>query len=121
MSSIVVIDDDVAIRALLREALAWDGFEVKEASTGKEGLRLCHEISVSLVITDILMSDMDGVEIIRMLRHSCPQTKIVAISGGFQWSGPCLLDVAKRLGADLAYSKPFDVRPFLEDIRELSG
>jgi len=120
MSSIVVIDDDVQVRAFLREVLMREGYDVKEVSTAKEGLRLCRENHVPVVVIDILMPDMDGVEFIQMLRQVRHQTKIVAISGGYQWSGPSILEVAKRLGADRVFEKPFDMKTFLQGLRELS-
>ncbi len=120
MARILVIDDHVTFRVFLREVLIREGYDVKESSTGKDGLRSCRVDHVPLVVTDILMPDMDGLEFIQELRRVCPQTKIVAISGGYQWSGPSMLEVAKRLGADLAFEKPFDMETFLQCLRELS-
>lgn len=119
MMKVLLIDDDVPLRSCLRQVLQQEGYDVKEASTGKEGLRLCQEDHILLVITDILMPDMDGMEFIQGVHQVCPQTKIVAISGGYQWAGPSMLDIAKRLGADLAYEKPFDLPQFLQGLREL--
>ena len=120
MGEILIIEDDIVFRAFLREVLVREGYTVKEASTGREGLRMCRESSVPLVVTDIMMPDVDGLEVIRALRQGCPQTKIIAISGGCsQWSGPSMLDLAKQLGADIAYDKPFDTQDFLRGLREL--
>ena len=111
MARVLIVEDDVSFRAFLREALVQEGYEVLEAHTGVEGLRLIQESPVSLVVTDILMPDVDGLQMIREIRQRFPQTKIVAISGGYAWSGPPMLELAQRLGADLVFDKPEKTRP----------
>ena len=120
MARVLIVEDDVSFRAFLREALVQEGYEVLEAHTGVEGLRLIQEFPVSLVVTDILMPDVDGLQMIREFRQKFTQTKIVAISGGYTWSGPPVLELAQRLGADLVFDKPFALPHFLKGIRELS-
>jgi len=107
---VVVIEDDEVVRRLLRIALKMAGYEVSEACDGPAGIKLCISERTDLVITDISMPLMDGLEVITFLRRSMPQTRIIATSGGLIHGGVDLLSEAARLGADMTFSKPFDLR-----------
>ena len=69
MASILVIDDERHIRDLLRKVLEGAGHTVKEASNGRDAMRIWRESPVDLIITDILMPEQDGLEFIRELRR----------------------------------------------------
>ena len=69
VARILVIDDDEPVRVSLRRALGMAGYEVVEATNGDEGVRLHREEPFDLVITDILMPEKDGLEVIRELRR----------------------------------------------------
>lgn len=114
---VLVIDDEAAIRHLLREALEGAGYRVWEAATGVEGLRQVHAQSIDLVITDILMSDMDGLELVGVLHRDFPNVRIIAISGGNQDLDYCV--VAKMLGAHETIPKPFALSLLLETVASL--
>ena len=116
-ASVLVIDDEEPIRQLLREALEGAGYQVWEASTGIEGVRQVCAQPVDLVITDILMSDMDGLEIVGMLHRDFPNIRIIAISGGSKDLDYCA--VAKMLGAHETIPKPFALSHLLETVAHL--
>lgn len=118
MSKILVIDDDRHIRALLRKALESGGFEVVEARNGMDGVRLFRSDSADLVITDILMPEMEGIQCIQELRQVDPAVPIIAISGGSTLLPMDVLEMARRLGADRVFSKPFDLDKLLAGVRE---
>ena len=81
MARIMVVDDDAFIRGLLRRMLELKGYEVVEANNGYEGLQQYHAAPTDLVITDIQMPVMDGLQMITELRGTFPTAKIIAISG----------------------------------------
>ena len=114
---VLVIDDEVAIRQLLRETLEGAGYQVWEATTGIEGLRQVRDQPIDLVITDILMSDMDGLEMVGMLHRDFPNIRIIAISGGNKDLDYCA--VAKMLGAHETIPKPFSLSLLLETVAHL--
>ena len=107
MAQVLVVEDDSAIRAVLQAALTASGHEVWAAEDGRAGLRVFDANKIDLVITDMLMPNMDGAEFIRRLRAYRPSVKIVAISGGSRARDRRdLLRDAVALGADAALPKP---------------
>jgi DNA-binding response OmpR family regulator len=119
MPKILVIEDDPLVRTALRRALKQNGYDVCEARDGKEGLSRFQEEAPDLVITDIIMPNMDGFETIIELRRSAPDTKVVAISGGGHMRGEDYLGVAHRLGAAKTLVKPFGSDVLLETCQSL--
>lgn len=112
MVNVLVIDDDAAVRESLLEVLKTMGYMVSAAENGREGLQLCQREYFDLVITDLIMPEVDGVETILQLKLNHPDTKIVAISGGVY--NVDIMDTTYQLGADCALTKPFS----LEDLRQ---
>lgn len=120
MQSILVIDDEEPMRIFLRRALEKAGYWVTEARNGREGLIRLKEISPDLVITDILMDEKDGLEIILELRRMRRAVKVIAISGGGFSGALNFLDAAQLLGAT-TLPKPFSRAALLAAVqRELS-
>ena len=108
MATILLIDDDEAFRSMLRRALQRVGYDVVEASDGRAGLQALSDARVDLVITDIIMPEMDGLETIRALRQSHPELKIIAMSGGGRATPEGYLAIAKLFGTAAVFTKPFD-------------
>jgi CheY-like chemotaxis protein len=103
MPSILVVEDDERFRNLIGEILQLEGYDVSLAGSGKEAVRFCQERPPDLVITDLLMPEMDGFELIRSLRQSHPNLPLLVISGAFD----SLLKQATELGAVGSLQKPF--------------
>lgn len=116
---ILVIDDDEQMRTLLRQVMEWAGYQVVEASNGREGMRLQKQVMADLVITDLIMPEQEGLETITELKNRYAKTKIIAISGGGRIGPEAYLPAAKELGADKVFSKPFDVKELAEAVKEL--
>lgn len=115
MPSVLVVDDEDQIRQLIRETLEQAGYEVQEASDGKQGLERYRANPADLVIMDILMPDQDGLESIMTLRREFPASRVIAITGGSDMIGILnFLDVAKMLGARRTLQKPFDMQTLLD-------
>jgi len=111
MATILCIDDEESMRTVLQVSLERAGYRVLTAEHGKDGLRLLEHQEVDLIVVDIFMPEMDGLELIPLLRKTRPATKMIAISGG---SGTMdQLDIAKKLGAHDTLRKPFSVQELL--------
>ena len=117
MPRILVIDDDATIRRMLHTLLEREGHEILEASNGKEALRLHRVSPVELVITDILMPEMDGLELILALRRQAPDLRVIAMSGGGDSKQHQVLDVAEPFGAFATVRKPFKLDEMLTTVR----
>ena len=116
MALILAIDDDPAFRELLREALVGVGHEVVCAPDGKTGMRLYRERPTEIVLTDMLMPEKDGVEVICEMRRDFPNTKVIAFSGGATLGPYTYLQMAHRLGAARVFTKPFKMSDLIEAI-----
>ena len=119
MAQILVIEDDEQIRGLIREVLEESGHEVLESSDGEDGLKKFSLNPTFLVITDILMPGMEGLETIRHLRTEVPTAKIITISGGLEGKGVNVLELAKKFGATRILAKPFDLSQLLAAVEEV--
>ena len=121
MSRILIIDDDQAMLNVLRRGLSRAGHETIEATSGRDALRLFGEQSVDIVVTDIIMPDLEGVELIQALRRSHPKLPIIAISGGGRLKPGTYLNLAQASGAAKALQKPFELDQLLSAVNELLG
>ena len=115
MATILVIDDEEPIRSLLRAVLEGDSHQVLEASNGRHGLELYRERSADLIITDLVMPEMNGIEMIMELTRAFLDVKVIAMSGGVESEG--VLRVAKLLGARQTLRKPFGMDKLLSVVR----
>lgn len=116
IASILVIDDDPQIRLLLREVLEAEGHVVRQASNGRNGLRMARMAVPDVVLTDVLMPEVDGLEVTMGVHRGFPATRIIAMSGGV--GDMDLLDVAEAFGAHRTLRKPFMLNDLLQAIRQ---
>ena len=115
MATILIIDDEEPVRALLRTTLEAAGYEVTEAANGRIGLALYRHRQMDLVITDIVMPELNGLDMLLELTREFLHAKVIAISGaGGEQNN---LDVAKLLGARRTLQKPFSMRQLLDAVR----
>lgn len=119
MPRILVIDDDLAMRSLISQVLARSGYEVETAEEGSEGLQLLSRSRFDLVISDIIMPGMEGIETIREIRALYPGLKIIAISGGGSIGEARILEYARLIGAHRVFNKPPDIPNLLAEIPSL--
>jgi DNA-binding response OmpR family regulator len=111
---VLVVDDDEMIRRLVRAVLEADEFEVAEARDGQTALALASETRPSVVVLDIMMPGIDGVEVCRRLDHE--QVKVVILTAR---DDPKLEAEAKEAGADAFMTKPFSPVGLLDLVAEL--
>ncbi len=114
MARILLIEDDEMLRLCLRDLLVIDGHEVMEAGDGQEGLDKFRAEPTDVVVTDLVMPKRDGLGLIVEMLQDCPQTKIIAFSGGGKIGKEHLLDVAKSYGAACTLMKPFAPQELLD-------
>src|SRR5258708_35983489 len=119
MAQVLIIDDDPSIRRLLRGIVEPKGHMVVEADSGRSGIEAFKTLPIDLVLTDIVMPDMDGNQTIIELRRLNPRTRIIAISGGGRARNLTPLQLAKQFGADRILEKPFrraDVQRTIDEV-----
>ena len=104
---VLLIEDDDAVRKVVRMMLERDGHDVTEAGNGRLGLEQLKASAFDLVITDIIMPDMEGVETVMAVRQQYPAVKIIAMSGGDRTGNMDSLSAAEKLGASATLRKPF--------------
>ncbi len=119
MARILVVDDDEQVRTTLRQTLEREGYDVVDAHDGNAGMKRFWKEGADLVITDIIMAEKEGLETIMVLSRDFPEVKIIAISGGGRVGPDEYLSMAKKFGAHLTLTKPFDREALLSAVREL--
>jgi DNA-binding response OmpR family regulator len=107
LGRILVIDDDEMIRALTSRFLVTAGYDVQQAASGEAALACHRQQRADQIITDIVMPDMEGLELIRALRSADPQVKVIAMSGGGTQGPTDYLELALNFGALQVLPKPF--------------
>ena len=115
MPSVLIVDDEEAIRRLIRSTLEQAGYHVREAADGKAGLSHYRQSPADLVIMDILMPDQDGLESILTLRREFPEARIVMVTSHGQEK--MVIDALKA-GAKGYVLKPFDGQKLNEAIEK---
>lgn len=116
MAGILIVEDDKDLREMLKISLLRRKYTVLEASNGKEAILKFKSTVVDLIITDIIMPDEDGLKVIMQLKELKPDVKIIAISGGGKVGPGNYLNLARALGADEIFPKPFSLTTLLTRI-----
>jgi two-component system response regulator (stage 0 sporulation protein F) len=114
MATILIIEDEEPIRALLRFALEAAGYVVTEAANGREGLERYRQRPTDLIITDIAMPELNGLDMLLELTRQFLYAKVIAISGAGGEQN--VLDVAKLFGARQTFQKPFSIPQLLNAV-----
>lgn len=119
MAQVILADDDPEVRRVYRIVLERAGHEVREAENGRQVIALHRQDPADVLIVDILMPEMDGLEVITTLRRMSSDVRIIAISGGERIEGGHYLDLAKKLGAHRVLAKPVSPSDLLEAVLEV--
>ncbi len=117
MQSILVIDDDKLMCLALAKILISAGYNVVQASDGEEGLKLYRTQDFDLVITDLIMPDKEGIQIIRELRKENSRIRIIAMSAGGRGGATDYLKWARLMGAKQCLSKPIKREDLLDAVQ----
>jgi CheY-like chemotaxis protein len=125
MARVLIVDDDADFREVVSVILEVAGHDTRLAPDGREALRVVQEWAPDVVLLDMFMPNMDGLETVVAVRRASSRVKLIAMSGG--WGRPDdsdalhVLDQAVALGADTALRKPFDRNVLRRLIEELVG
>ena len=121
IKKVLLVDDDQSLAHSLQQALEREGLTVHHAANGRAALQWLRQNSADLVITDIFMDEMDGMEVVSSLKKDFPAIQIIATSGGSRVVNLDCLPLAKALGANRVLAKPARVEALLDLIAELDG
>lgn len=114
-ASILVVDDDESMRNLLQRMLERMGFTVVTAINGRDGIERFREHPVDVVVTDMMMPGIDGIDLIRTLRGKWPDVRIIAISGvDYPY-----LRMALSCGAKATLRKPVQSGQLVETVQRV--
>lgn len=117
MKRILFVDDDRQFRAAQEEVLQGAGYEAVSVSNGKEAMSMLEVADFDLLITDIIMPEMEGIELIREVNKTRPELKVIAISGGGRANPDDYLKIAQRLGVNEVLAKPYSREELLSAVR----
>ncbi|MBI4654522.1 MAG: response regulator [Nitrospirae bacterium] len=118
MKKVLVIDDEDIIRISCERTLVPQGYNVVTISSGKEGLELLEKECFPLILLDLKMPDMDGIEVLMEIKKRCLDTKVIMITG---YSTVEIAVKALKLGAFNYIEKPFSPDALLDAVREAFG
>ena len=119
--TLLVVDDQDDLRLTLQATLEGAGYRVVTAADGRDANKAFAHERLDLVLTDLLMPDKDGIEVITDLRESRPELPVIAMSGGGKMSADYYLKLARALGAKAILQKPFSNEQLLITIAFVLG
>ena len=119
MIRVLVVDDDEAFRQTVCDLLVDGDFEILSAESGAQSFAVLRNQSVDIVLTDIVMPDEDGLEIVRKIKKMNPAPKIVAMSGGGRIAAMDYLEIARLMGASATIKKPFKQQELVDLLQQV--
>jgi CheY-like chemotaxis protein len=131
MQNVLVVDDELDVRDAIERVLTRAGYSVRTAGDASDALAELRRSHADVVITDIIMPKIDGVEGIACIRKEFPAVRIIAISGGGNFgiaaykphaiTTSAYLAAAERAGAHLVLTKPFESADLLQSVEQVLG
>ena len=118
-TKVLVVDDNPSLLEMLNEALVEHGYDVIYTNDGNKATELFSEFKPDIVLTDIVMPGVDGIEVLLNLRKLSSDIKIMAMSGGNRGHAETYLHMAEKLGANKIISKPFEISELLKQLDTL--
>lgn len=110
----LIVDDDLSYRLFMRQVLELAGFAVVVESSGRSALRRLEEQPVAVLVTDLVMPEIEGLELIELVKRGFPDIRIIAVSGSSPEGGKAYLRMAELVGAHAALQKPFSGSALIE-------
>ncbi len=112
---ILIVDDDDTIRSTMKAILEDEGYEVDLAASGKEGVQKAKDTSYNIALLDIRLPDMEGVELLKLMKPAVPRTRKIMVTGY-----PSTQNAIEALNknADAYLIKPVDIEKLLNTIKE---
>jgi DNA-binding NtrC family response regulator len=112
---ILIVDDDDTIRTTMKAILEDEGYEVDLAASGKEGIEKSKETTYNIALLDIRLPDMEGVELLKLMKPAVPRTRKIMVTG---YPSTQNAIVALNKNADAYLIKPVDIEKLLSTIKE---
>ena len=112
---ILIVDDDDTIRSTMKAILEDEGYDVDLAASGKEGVQKAKETSYNIALLDIRLPDMEGVELLRLMKPAVPRTRKIMVTG---YPSTQNAIAALNKNADAYLIKPVDIEKLLSTIKE---
>lgn len=119
MATILVIDDDELVGRTIGRVLTRHGHQAVIATTASQAYALFTEHCPALVVSDLIMPEQNGIEVIRELRMRDPQVKIILVTGGSDTYGAAFLEVLEPLNFNALLKKPFEINDLLNEVNLL--
>ena len=118
-TKILIVDDNQDYLEILSDFLTGQGYEVVCCYNGKDAQEKFSEFLPDIVVTDIVMPEVDGIELLLSLRKINPEINVIAMSGGNKGYAGSYLQMAEKLGANVILNKPFELSVLLEEIKNI--
>jgi CheY-like chemotaxis protein len=118
MPVILIVDDEEPIREVMLGILEDAGYTIRAARDGKEASQFISQGSFDLIVTDLVMPEKEGLELIKEVRRDHPAIRIVAISGAVGNVKETFLSMARAFGADFILAKPFSLEDLLHTVEQ---
>ena len=115
---VLVVDDEPGIVEEIEIFLEEEGFEVFTADSAKDGIALLMKTKPDLLILDMKLPDMSGIEVLKVSKEKSPRTKVIVNTGYVDQN---VIDEAARLGRDAFMQKPFNLLALKEEIDRVLG
>lgn len=119
MARVLIIDDNAPLVAVLAEALVHAGYSVATAGDGSAGIRCASAERFDIVVTDVVMPEADGAEVMAALRRLPVRPQVIAISGGGAIEPGRYLTMARAMGAAAVLQKPFPPSRLVSEVARL--
>ncbi|NMM55078.1 response regulator [Paenibacillus aquistagni] len=103
---VLIVDDQNGIRVLLMEVFSGEGYEAYQASNGKEALELVQQVTPDIVLLDMKIPGMDGLEILKQIKQMKPDMNVIMMTAYGELD---MIKEATDLGALMHFTKPFDI------------
>ena len=116
MKTLLIVDDEYGIVEEIRDFFTEEGFEVHTADTGKQGMDQVEKIKPDVMLLDMRLPDMSGIEVLRVCKSVSPKTRVIVNTGYVDQS---IIDEAESLGRDVFLQKPFNLLHLKEQVDRL--
>lgn len=116
---ILLVDDDIDLRGIILRFLERSGFSVVVAGDGREALVRLETQRIDLILTDLMMPEISGIELIQTVRQTSPLLPIIAMSADADLRNDRFLELAAQAGAQVVLEKPFAMNHLIREIQRL--
>ncbi len=116
MKKLLIVDDETGIVEEVKSFFEEEGYEVHSADTGKAGIEILAKVMPDILLLDMKLPDMSGLNVLKACKATSPKTKVIVNTGYVDQN---VIDEAERLGRDVFLQKPFNLERLKEEIDRL--